>query len=344
MTSTPNIHTPFTSSSTSHLLGESTFPQPLDESLNFVVCRVCGERLKTISHRHLNKHGITFEEYKRRFPDAPLHSIEYLKNHSEATKRLMAKLEYKARLSARAKNQWAKNRDRMREAIKEGVSKRGELKICADCGKPFLANNPHEQHRCPRCYERYRKRYSLVWYKRRYHVWHHILKESIKEFANEYDGSILTFSHVGFPNDVGTSGTPAMNLTVLPNGRVAGAIYLETGKIPSIKGDKTASKTPMTPWRRRLPQSGWQRWILQECPDCGEKSLLTFVENPHCMECGAEIIFAKENEYYTISEFVCSKCGLVDDGIHYIFKCSKCSSEFRICVSQNGDLEFRRVV
>lgn len=333
-----NVPTP---SYPSHL-SESTCSQPMDESLHFVICRVCGERLKTISQRHLNKHGITIEDYRRLFPDAPVHSIDYLKNHSEATKRNMAKPEYKARLSASAKSQWAKMRDRMSRAIREGVSKRGELKICVDCGKPFHAKSPHEQHRCPRCYELYRKQYSYKWYKRRYHIWHHILKESMEEFAKENDDSILPFSHTGFMNDVGTDGTPAMNLTILPNGRIAGAVYLETGKIPSLKGLKQTSITPKTPWRRRLPESSWQHRIMENCPDCGTPNMLVYLENPHCMECGAEIVFADENRIYSVKEFACSKCGLVDNGVHFIFKCQKCDSEFR-CRVEDNEISYVRV-
>lgn len=71
--------------------------------------------------------------------------------------------------------------------------------------------------------------------------------------------------------------------------------------------------------------------------------MLVYLENPHCMECGNEIVFADENQYYTVSEFACSKCGLVDNGNHLIFKCKRCGLEYRVREDSDG-LEFRRVV
>ena len=328
-------------SPTSHFQTRSALP-PMDDGGSLIKCQICGERLKTINQRHLNKHNITFEEYKKRFPNAPLHSADYLKNHSIATKKVMLKEEYKQRLSASAKSQWIQMRDRMREAVRRGVAKRGMKKVCVDCGQTFHANSPHEQYRCPKCYELYRYQYSLEWHRKQYHIWHHILKESMEEFIREHDNSILPFNYIGFINDIGTSGTPAMNLTILPNGRVAAAVYLETGKMPSVKGAKTI-QTPITPWRKRLKEGVWQKRLLEKCPDCGMPNMLVYVENPHCWECGGEIEFAPENQIYTVSEFACKKCGLVDMGQHLILKCGKCSSEFRVRESPEGTMEYKRV-
>jgi len=305
-----------------------------------VQCMICGESLKTINQRHLNKHGITLEDYKKRFPDARLHSDEYLKNHSDATRKYMAKPEQRAKASVRAKEQWRKMRERMVKAVREGVKKRGMLKRCVDCGRFFHATNPHEQIRCPDCQKIYKRKQDLERYRRRYGLWYRTLKESTNELTKN---SVVPFTYIGFMNDVGTKGTPAMNLAVLPNGRVAGAVWLETGKIPSVKGTMQPNNSPKTPWRRRLKESGWQRRIMERCPNCGEHNILVYQENPHCWECGSEIVFARENENYTVSEHVCSKCGLVDNGQHFIFKCKKCKSEYRVLIGIDGEINYQRV-
>jgi hypothetical protein len=36
-----------------------------------VTCEICGERFKMITHKHLAHHGLTFEEYKTRYPNSP---------------------------------------------------------------------------------------------------------------------------------------------------------------------------------------------------------------------------------------------------------------------------------
>lgn len=320
MTLTPNI---LSQSPTSYASKESACPQPMDEGSKFVECQVCGKRFVVITRTHLKSHGLTFANYKRLFPNAPLMTAELLRKHSERLRR---------QASEASKKSWL-NRERKIEAIKRGRAKRIEIKACVDCGKEFVATEPWQQKRCPKCQRLFE---NFVSRQRYYRIKRYIM-EDFKEL-NELETN-LPETHYPCLFGAGTIGTPAMNLTVLSNGRIAGALWLESS------GKKFNYVTiPKTPWRRRLLESGWQKQILQECPDCGERSLLTFVENPHCMECGSEIVFAKENECYTISEFVCSKCGLVDDGIHYIFKCPKCSTEFRVCVGQDGGLEFRRVI
>jgi len=45
------------------------------EPKDFVVCRVCGKKLRRINTAHLYAHNIDFQEYKQKFPDAPTISI-----------------------------------------------------------------------------------------------------------------------------------------------------------------------------------------------------------------------------------------------------------------------------
>jgi len=44
-----------------------------------VICQICGKDYLIISPRHLKTHNITFDEYKLRFPEAPISSKEFNK-------------------------------------------------------------------------------------------------------------------------------------------------------------------------------------------------------------------------------------------------------------------------
>jgi len=53
-------------------------PYPLfDEETGKIICQICGGKFLVISPRHLEKHGITYSDYKKRYPDAPLSSKEF---------------------------------------------------------------------------------------------------------------------------------------------------------------------------------------------------------------------------------------------------------------------------
>jgi predicted Zn-ribbon and HTH transcriptional regulator/ribosomal protein S27AE len=292
---------------------------PLSDEVGTVECRVCGERFVCITRTHLKKHGLTFEDYKRLYPDAPLMSVELYQKHAERLR---------SQASEASKKSWM-NREAKVKAIREGRAKRVEVKKCVDCGREFQSTEPWLQVRCPECQK---LRLRFLDNQRYYRLKRYMLNDF--KVLNEFE-THLSETHYPCLFGAGTDGTPPMNLNVLPNGRVAGAVWLESG-------GKQFHTSPITPWRRRLPKSGWQKRIMETCPECGERNVLVYVENPHCLECGAEIIFADENEYYTVSEFACSKCGLVDNGIHFIFKCSKCGSEYRVAVGE--DVEQIKVV
>ena len=46
----------------------------IDNAKTKVKCEICGEYLRNISNTHLKKHGITQQEYKKQFPEAPIFS------------------------------------------------------------------------------------------------------------------------------------------------------------------------------------------------------------------------------------------------------------------------------
>ena len=52
-----------------------------------VVCEICKKEYKLITKTHINKHGISLDEYLSNYPNSPLICEDTLKKHSEATKR-----------------------------------------------------------------------------------------------------------------------------------------------------------------------------------------------------------------------------------------------------------------
>lgn len=55
----------------------SEYQYPFLSEEGKVICQVCGKPYLVISPRHLNTHNIKYDEYKLRFPDAPLSSDEF---------------------------------------------------------------------------------------------------------------------------------------------------------------------------------------------------------------------------------------------------------------------------
>lgn len=62
--------------------------EEIDNSKSKVKCEICGEYLRNISNTHLKKHGMTQQEYKQQFPEAPIFSdglLDLQKEKREAT-------------------------------------------------------------------------------------------------------------------------------------------------------------------------------------------------------------------------------------------------------------------
>lgn len=56
--------------------GKLQYPA-FDEKTNKVVCQICGKGFLVISPRHLGKHNISYTDYTKRYPTAPLSSKEF---------------------------------------------------------------------------------------------------------------------------------------------------------------------------------------------------------------------------------------------------------------------------
>ena len=52
-------------------------PYPVFNEKGKIVCQICGKAFQFISPRHLNKHNVTTEQYKKRFPNIPLTTKEF---------------------------------------------------------------------------------------------------------------------------------------------------------------------------------------------------------------------------------------------------------------------------
>jgi very-short-patch-repair endonuclease len=58
-------------------MSEESYPYPFFNEEGKVICQVCGKPYLVISPRHLGTHEIKYDEYKLRFPDAPLSCEEF---------------------------------------------------------------------------------------------------------------------------------------------------------------------------------------------------------------------------------------------------------------------------
>ncbi len=55
----------------------SEYPYPLFSEDGKVNCQLCGKPFLVIAPKHLETHGVTYSEYKLRFPDVPLSCEEF---------------------------------------------------------------------------------------------------------------------------------------------------------------------------------------------------------------------------------------------------------------------------
>jgi len=73
------------------------------EGYDYVVCKVCGERVNRIYGAHLKKHGITSQEYKSRYPGELLTTKKDSKNTSKSSGLHMKEEKYRKMFSDKVK-------------------------------------------------------------------------------------------------------------------------------------------------------------------------------------------------------------------------------------------------
>jgi len=65
-----------------------------------ITCRICGSSMKNIAGKHIQvKHGVSCDEYKMMFPDAPTQSKNYIKKTSKNSGKHMKEEKYKKMFS-----------------------------------------------------------------------------------------------------------------------------------------------------------------------------------------------------------------------------------------------------
>jgi very-short-patch-repair endonuclease len=52
-------------------------PFPEFDEKGKLICQICGKSFLTLSPKHLEKHNITFDDYRKRYPNAPITSKEF---------------------------------------------------------------------------------------------------------------------------------------------------------------------------------------------------------------------------------------------------------------------------
>lgn len=52
-------------------------PHPEFDSKGKLICQICGKSFLVLSPKHLEKHNITFEDYTKRYPNAPISCKEF---------------------------------------------------------------------------------------------------------------------------------------------------------------------------------------------------------------------------------------------------------------------------
>lgn len=57
----------------------SNYPHPLFDENGKIICQICGKSYLVVNPLHLKTHNITIDEYKERFPDAPMSTKEHIK-------------------------------------------------------------------------------------------------------------------------------------------------------------------------------------------------------------------------------------------------------------------------
>ncbi len=90
-----------------------------------ITCQVCGKEFKQIHHRHVKQHNLTIEEYKQKFPDAPINSEASSQRRAQSLKG--REIHWANKIASSVKNSWSENRFQGRTGIPLGNESRKKL-------------------------------------------------------------------------------------------------------------------------------------------------------------------------------------------------------------------------
>ena len=90
-----------------------------------IKCQVCGKSFQQIHYKHLKQHNLTVEEYKSKYPDAPINSKASSGCRSKSLKG--REISWANKISDSVKASWSKNRFQGRTGIPLGEESRHNL-------------------------------------------------------------------------------------------------------------------------------------------------------------------------------------------------------------------------
>jgi len=90
-----------------------------------IKCQICGKEFKQIHYRHTKKHNLTIEEYKAKFPDAPINSEASAQRRANSLKGRT--IHWADKISSSVKNSWSENKFQGRTGIPLSEESREKL-------------------------------------------------------------------------------------------------------------------------------------------------------------------------------------------------------------------------
>lgn len=90
-----------------------------------IKCQICGKEFKQIHFRHVKQHNLTIEEYKEKFPDAPINSEA--STHRRAASLKGRTIHWVDKIASSVKNSWSENKFQGRTGIPLGDESRKKL-------------------------------------------------------------------------------------------------------------------------------------------------------------------------------------------------------------------------
>ena len=90
-----------------------------------IKCQICGKEFKQIHYRHTKQHNLTIQQYKEKFPDAPINSEMSSKRRSEPM--IGRTIHWADKISSSVKRSWAENEFQGRTGIPLNKESRQKL-------------------------------------------------------------------------------------------------------------------------------------------------------------------------------------------------------------------------
>ena len=135
--------------------------QSLMESIDFVICSICGKKMRSLSS-HIRTHGLNIQEYRNRFGDVPVDSKKVIEAKHLSLASVLSTRTNMTRSTVRPKE--LKPRPRLpapppRDLSKLGGSEPDDYVTCRVCGSQMFALGSHIARWHPEFRETYRTQF-----------------------------------------------------------------------------------------------------------------------------------------------------------------------------------------